>query len=431
MYDLANQSFTLLIITLLFPLYFREVVVADPQRGDSLWSIAIATSQLLVVLSSPLLGAYADCRGCKKTALMLLGVVCAILTCALALLGQGDIALAFAVFVPANIVYQLGENFLASYLPHVSTPRTVGRISAIGWTSGYVGGLSLLILTIGGMFLLGWQDTAAWRPFFVLAGLWFAMGIIAPGIILREPPGRPLPPGQQSIASAAIARVGQTVRQASRYRELFRFLLAFFVYGLGVQVMVAFAAILASDFGINGTMLAVFVAQLTITAGLTAALTARFQDLLGARNTVILYLGIWTASALALAAITVFIPTDPPQWLFWLVGNGIGIGLGGIGTASRSVVARFSPKAQTAEFFGLWGFTYKLAAVVGVLSFGQVKAWTGGLLPFGNGNTPALLLLAGFFVTGLVLTLRVRESRGVRAAMRTDRAMNDGASGAD
>lgn len=421
MYDLANQSFTLLIITLLFPLYFKEVVVGDPQRGDAYWSIAAAASQLVVVLSSPVLGAYADCRGNKKLVLMVTGVVSAVLTCALALLKPDLVWLGFALFVPANIAYQLGENFLAAYLPHVATPRTMGRVSAIGWTSGYVGALVLLVITLSAMALLGWRDPAQWRPFFVLAGLWFALGIIPPGIILTEPPSRGLSGKHATIVGEAFARLAGTVGHAAAFRQLFRFLVGFFVYGLGVQVMIYFASILAADFGIRGTGLVWFVLQLTITAGVTAAVTGKFQDAIGARSTVIIYLLAWAASALALAGVTVGFPNHPPQWLFWLIGNGIGIGLGGIGTASRTMVARFSPKGQTAEFFGLWGFTYKLAAVVGVPSFGLLKASGLSIPGFGNANTPSLLLLAGFFVAGLLLVLRVNETAGVRAAMRAER----------
>ncbi|MEM9065986.1 MAG: MFS transporter [Planctomycetota bacterium] len=421
MYDLANQSFTLLIITLLFPLYFKEQVVGDPSRGDFLWSLAVGISQGIVVLTGPVLGALADCRGLKKRLLISLGIGCAILTLGLFFLEPDAIWLAFLLFVPANVAYQLGENFLASFLPHVAGEKNTGRISAIGWASGYVGALLLLIITLGCMFAFGWQDTSMWRPFFLLAGIWFLLGIIPTALILDEPSRSPLPSDSGSTVGAALTRMKRTIEQASHFKQLVRFLIAFFVFGLGVQVMVAFSSILAADFGIEGSMLVLFVAQLTITAGITAALTAKFQDGIGARNTVLIYLAVWIASCLGMAAITILIPNDPPQWLFWVIGNGIGIGLGGIGTASRTVVGRFSPKGRTAEFFGLWGLAYKSAAVVGVVSFGVVKSRGQGLLPFGNANTAALLLLTAFFVGGLLLTLRVSETAGVRAAKRADR----------
>ncbi len=427
MFDLANQSFTLLINTLLFAVYFKEVVVADPSRGDSLWSIAFSGSMLLVVVCSPIFGAIADIRGLRKRFLMTTGVLCALLTCLLAMVEPGLVLLAMLLYIPANFCYQIGENFLASFLPSVSTPRNIGRVSATGWAMGYVGALFLLVLTLGAMIAMNLEDPSRWRVFFIFAGVWFLLNMIPSALILREPLTDASTHSTGTLAGEAIARLKDTLRSAAQYRELITFLAAFFVFGMGVQTIVAFAAILAGDFGIAGTGLVLFVLQITLTAGATAVATAFFQDKIGGKATVIVYLIVWMVSSLALLGISL-VPdnpaaaTDPsipakPQWMFWLVGNGIGFGVGGIGTASRSLVGKFTPAHKTAEFFGLWGMVFKLAGVVGVLSFGQVKAW----IPDPYGMPASLALLFGFFAIGLVLTLRVRETAGLRAARRAER----------
>lgn len=449
MYDLANQSFTLLIITLLFSLYVKDVVTPSPAFSDAEialleqvearelaaddpsvadlvvqqeqaeragawnWSLMHGGSLLVVVLLSPLAGALADSRGWRKRALLVTGVTCSLLTMALAGVGPGMVLLAAMLYIPANICYQIGENMLASFLPQISTARTIGRISAIGWAMGYVGALLLLLIVAGVILLAGLDKTADWRPFFVLAGVWFLIGMSPIIPFLRDDPPDTLQPGapQRGLWAEATARVRDTVQHASRYRELVRFLVAFFVYGLGVQTIIGFASIIAAGFGIRDTMLVVFVLQLTITAGLAAALTGRFQDAIGAKTTVIVYLGIWIASCGGLIYLT-FSP-DAPQAAFWIIGNGLGIGLGGIGTASRSLVGRFAPRHRTAEFFGLWGMAYKLAGAVGVLSFGAVTRLLGA--------EAAVILLTGFFVGGLLLVLPVSESRGYRAARRAEK----------
>ena len=449
MYDLANQSFTLLIITLLFSLYVKDVASPAPafspaelaivaqvdagelsrdapeaidllERQDEAeragawnWSLMHGGSLLIVVLLSPLAGALADSRGWRKRALLVTGVGCSLLTMALAGVGPGMVLLAALLYIPANICYQIGENMLASFLPQISTSRTIGRVSGIGWSMGYVGALLLLLLVAGIILLAGLDRTEDWRPFFVLAGVWFLIGILPIIPLLREDPPDTLPPGQAkpSIVRDAIDRVRDTVKHASRYRELVRFLIAFFVYGLGVQTIIGFASIIAAGFGIRDMMLVVFVLQLTITAGLAAALTGRFQDAIGAKTTVIVYLGIWILSCGGLIYLT-YTP-DAPQAAFWIIGNGLGIGLGGIGTASRSLVGRFAPRHRTAEFFGLWGMAYKLAGAVGVLSFGAVTRLLG--------PEAAVILLTGFFVGGLVLVLPVSESRGYRAARKAEK----------
>lgn len=412
MFDLANQSFTLLIITLLFPIYFREVIVGDEQRGTALWSAIGSASLLLVVIASPVLGATADGFGIKKKMLIGTGIGCGVLTCGLALLGPGWVAAAAVLFVAANFLYQIGENFLASFLPEVSTPRNVGRVSATGWTMGYVGALLLLIITAGAMlvFRLAVED---WGPLFVLAGVWFLAGIIPPAIVLREAPPRDPEARQRGAVVVAFERIGQTIQHASRFRQLIRFLTAFFVYALGIQTIVYFAGMIARDFGFTQTKLVLFVLQLTITAGLASAFTAKFQDRIGAKATILIYLAVWIISAAGMTALTMIPHASRPEALFWIVGNGIGFALGGAGAASRAMVGRFTPPHKTAEFFGLWGMTYKFAGVVGVAVFGQAKAWIG--------DTVSMLILTGFFVAGLLLLLRVNETAGVRAARRSQR----------
>ncbi|MEL6796512.1 MAG: MFS transporter [Planctomycetota bacterium] len=425
MFDLANQSFTLLINTLLFAIFFKEVVVGDPAKGDSLWSIAFSGSMLLVVICSPIFGAIADVRGMRKRFLLTTGVLCAVLTCALAFAQPGLVVLAMLLYIPANFCYQIGENFLASFLPSVSTPRNIGRVSATGWAMGYVGALLLLVLTLGAMLTLGLEDPPDWRPLFVFAGVWFLLNLIPAALNLKEPPTlKPANEGR-SLVGETFARLRETVRSAAEFRQLVLFLGAFFVFGMGVQTVIAFAAILAGDFGIEGTGLVLFVLQITLTAGATAIATGFFQDRIGGRTTVIVYLALWMFSSMALFGISL-VPDNPeslsdpsipakPQWLFWVVGNGIGFGIGGIGTASRSLVGKFTPAHKTAEFFGLWGMVYKFAGVVGVLSFGQVKAWIG--------MSASLALLFVFFAVGLFMTLRVRETGGLRAARRAERSI--------
>ncbi|MCB9839187.1 MAG: MFS transporter [Phycisphaeraceae bacterium] len=412
MYDLANQSFTLLILTLLLPIYVKSVAVSDPASGDRVWSTVYAASMLLVVCSSPFVGAFADARGAKKRLLIGTGIACVLLTASFALIGPGGWVLAAALFIPANYCYQIGENMLASFLPEVASQRNLGRVSAIGWTMGYVGALLLLVLVVGGMLALSMGPPERWRPFFVFAAVWFGLGMIAPARVLIERRPAGTPPSIALCTRLALDRLRTTVRDAAGHRQLLRFLLAFFVYALGVQTIIAFAGIIAHDFGFDQTRLALFVLQLTVTAGIGAVLTGMHQDRLGPRRTLVIFLCVWIATCLTMVGLA--LPKDPPQWLFWIAGNGVGLGLGGVGTASRAMVGTFTPSHKTAEFFGLWGMTYKGAGVVGVLSFGQVKA--------SLGSTASLLLLTGFFVVGLALLLRVNVNAGRRSALRAQRA---------
>lgn len=426
MFDLANQSFTLLINTLLFALFFREVVVADPARDDTLWSIAFASSLGIVVVLSPVMGAVADVKGLKKEILMVLGVACAGLTCALGLVPGGGstraIAVAMALYIPANVAYQLGENFLASFLPEIATRENMGRVSGFGWSMGYLGALVLLVLTFLGMLALGVADEkAGWRPFFVFAGVWFFVMMIPTALFLHEKKRAEPIEVSRTLVGEGFHRLGQTIRHAKDFRHLARFLLAFLVYGFGVQVVIAFSSVIASDFGFDGSKLVLFVAQITVVAGITAVIVSAFQDRVGHRRTVEIFLVIWAINAIGLAFLAWLqasrtigdVEGAVASWPIWIIGNGLGIGLGGIGTASRTIVGVFTPTHRTAEFFGLWGLTYKLAGCIGVLSFGVMRDAMGPVWALG--------LLASFFIVGFVILLSVDEKDGVRAAEEAER----------
>ncbi len=413
LYDLANQSFTLLIITLLFPIYFKTVAVGDEQRGDSLWSIGVSAALLIVVLLSPFVGTYADARAKRKQILMITGTICSLLTISMVFIAPGQWWLGLTLFIPANICYQLGENLLASFLPALSTPRTIGRVSAIGWAMGYLGSLLLLLCVITGVKLFGWSDTIHWKWFFILAGLWFFVWMIPAGIVLHEPKHEQ-PESQTTGLKLAIERLIATLKEASHFNQLTRFLIAFFIYGLGVQTMIAFAAIIAMDFGLVKMDLFIFTLQIAVTAGITAIVVSRYQDRIGVKPTISIFLIVWMLSTGALFAAKVSgAVSGGNQWIFWVIGNGIGIGLGGIGPSSRAMVGLFAPQRRVGEFFGLWGMTYKLAGAVGVLSFGQVKAWIG--------DAQALALLTSFFAGGLLVLLTVKVPKGIRAAKQADR----------
>ena len=162
--------------------------------------------------------------------------------------------------------------------------------------------------------------------------------------------------------------------------------------------------------------------QLTVTAGIGAVLAGVVQDRLGHLNTIVLYLGVWILTTLGLAVISLLVRNaavagEPfPEWPVWLVGNGVGLGLGGIGTATRATVATFTPKQRTAECFGLWGLAYKFAAIIGPLSFGAVRVTAGPVA--------SLIALAAFFVIGAAFLIRVDEKSGQRRAADVEAALN-------
>ncbi len=416
MFDLANQSFTLIINTLLFPLFFKEVVAGGHESGDFVWSLMVSLSLAIVVVASPVIGALADCRASKKKWLITTGAFCAVATCGLALAPSSAsvgivwaVALAIALYVPANVAFAGGENFLGSFLPEIATRRTMGRISATGWAMGYAGALALLIITASGVALFNLDTPAKYRPLLVFAGIWFAVMMVPTALYLPEAARAvPIPKGSSALRIAA-SRVAKSVREVRSFRDLGVLLGAFLIYGMGVQVIIFFASVIAQDdLGFDTTRIVLFAGVMTVMAGLSAVGTGIFQDRFGHKRTILAYLALWALTAGGLAYVTFRTAGGHngavTQGGMWAVGVAIGLGLGGVGTATRAAVGAFTPTCRTAEFFGLWGMTYKLAGVVGLPIFGAVRSWIG--------SVPSLLTLTGFFVVGGAIVLLVDQARG-------------------
>ncbi len=411
-YDLANQSFQLLINTLLFSIFVKSVLVLgedgrpDPDLGTKVWGDMLAVSLIGIILLSPVLGALADERAWKRELLIASGIVCSLLTCLLAVLEPGQVYLGFAIYVVAAIACGLGENFLGSFLPEISTPESVGRVSAIGWTTSYLGAVLLLGATSIHCFALARPDIAQARPMFVFSGLWFFAGMIPAMIWLREravPPERN--PSLGRIVSRSFKRLSESARASGAYRQLVRFYAAFFVYSIGTMTVIYFLGIIGDSFGFEIPQLIAMALVVAASAGASAAIVGRVQDKVGHKRTISGMLIIWVIATLTMAAGS---GLGIAPGFFWLISGMIGFALGGIGTSSRAMVGAFTPEARAGEFFGVWGMVYKLSGVVGVLVFGRVSS--------AFGMPVALAVLAGFFTIGLLLLMRIDEHEGVRSA---------------
>ncbi len=406
-YDLANQSFQLLINTLLFGIFVAEVLVvpdaAGGASGDRVWVTMIATSLILVVVLSPVLGALADVRAWKREMLLATGIVCSILTACLAFLQPGQIWIAGALYVTAALACGLGENFLASFLPEISTPKNIGFVSALGWTMSYVGALILLGITVGVVYGLGFDDETSSRVLFFFAGIWFLAGMIPAMLYLRER-ARPARTGGATAVAGALRRLIQSAKETRKHRTLARFFVIFFIYSMATQTMIYFLGLIGKALDFELPELLLFALVIAITAGIASAGTAKYQDSVGHRRTIMFFLAIWvvTAGAMALASLG-----SLPRWMVWTVSAGVGVGLGGIGTASRAFVGLLTPMDRAAEFFGLWGMVYKLSGVAGPLLFALVST----AAPLGDyGRAAGLLMLAGIFGFGLVMMSTIDDT---------------------
>src|SRR3989304_3744717 len=157
MYDFANSGYTTVVITALYNAYFVGVVAGQAPWATFAWTAALAVSYALVLLTAPLVGAYADLRAAKKCLLAVSTVGCVVFTAALALTGPGTLALAIALIIASNFCFGTGENLVAAFLPELADGEALGKVSGWGWSLGYLGGLVALGLCL---VFVGWGGGA-------------------------------------------------------------------------------------------------------------------------------------------------------------------------------------------------------------------------------------------------------------------------------
>ncbi|MDD5389097.1 MAG: MFS transporter [Gallionellaceae bacterium] len=410
MYDFANSGFTTVVITALFNAYFVAVVAGDAPWATFAWTAALSVSYALIVVSAPVIGAFADLHAAKKKLLAITTVGCVLFTGLLYFAQPETLWLAIVCVVAANFFYGSGENLIAAFLPEIANDRALGRVSGWGWGIGYLGGLTTLGLCL---VYVTWaeargQTAAQFVPVTMLiTAALFALASLPTFLLLRE---RAVPRVAEDVVPTAWQRLRQTLRHLRPFADLRRFLICSVFYQAGIQVVITLAAVYATQamgFNTQQTLLLVFVVNIAAAAG--AFVFGHVQDRIGHIRAITLVLVGWIVTiALAWAAPG----ASDGAGLFWAAATLAGLCLGGAQSAGRALVGVLAPPSRLAEFYGFWGLAVKLASIAGPLSYGLTTWLTGG------DHRRALLVTGLYFVIGLILLAGVRVGRGRRAALR-------------
>jgi UMF1 family MFS transporter len=396
-FDFANSAFTTVILTVVYSRYFVSVVADKDPQAMGWWGTAASVAQFVVLFLSPLIGTVADLTGRKKAFLMGTAIVCSISTVALYFVGAGEIWLALGIVCVANIAFSLSENLCASFLPEISTPENVGKISGFGWSFGYFGGLLSLALAL--LIIESGPGRAPWT--FVMTGAFFFFASLPTLLLLRERGRRRMLPAGESYVSLGLAQLRQMIREVPQRRSLAIFFVAMTLYMSGLTAVVLFASIYAAEvmhMEDKQIILLFIVLQLAGVAG--AFGFGVLQDKIGSKPALILSLLLWIA-----ASVWGSVCRDVQQ--FFMVGVLAGIAMGSVQSAGRAVVSTLTPPGRAGEFFGYWGFFGKLAGVIGPFVFGWLASLTG--------NRTAMLANGGFFLAGMLVLLAVRLAPASRA----------------
>lgn len=389
LYDFANSAFAAVIIATIYAAYYALGVVGNEQGlGDLWWGRVISVSMATVALCSPFLGGIADRAGVRRPLFIGFTSLSVVATALMATVEPGMVAWGFLLGVLGNVGFEGALVYYNAYLPELA-PRTMqGRLSGWGFALGYAGSIVALLVALPFV-----QATAFGWAFLSTAALFG--GFALPAFLFLPPD----PPGRVSVLQAARtggAEVLATLRKILQFRDLRRFLGAYFVYEDGVNTVVAFSAIFAAHtLGFPMDRLIVLYIVVQVSALVGAVAWAWPTDRLGPKRVVMVTLGQWTAVAVAAH----FVET---QGQFYALAVVAGTGLGAVQAASRTFLATLIPKGMEAELFGFYTLCGKSAAILGPLVFGEISHAAGGDQRVG------ILAVGAFFLVGLILVARVR-----------------------
>jgi UMF1 family MFS transporter len=406
MFDWANSAYNLVITSTIFPAYY-VAITANPKNGDrvmffghsfvntALMDYALATAYMIMVLLLPILSSIADYKGNKKIFMQFFTIIGAISCCSLYFFKSSTLEMGVIAFALAAVGYSGGFVFYNSYLPEIATVDMQDKVSAKGFTYGYIG--SVLLQLICFLFVLkpGWFGiTDAGFPArlsFLLVGIWWIGFALIPFTVL--PKGSPnAQTHNHHIIKGGFIELGKVWQKVKNMPLLKRFLPAFFFYSMGLQTVMLVATGFAAKvlhMGTASLISIILIIQLVAIAGATlmSRLSGKYGNVRVLISTVILWIGVCVAA---------YYTTTDTQ--FYIVAVVVGLVMGGIQSMSRSTYSKYLPvdTPDTASFFSFYDVTEKLAIVGGVFSFGFIEELTGS-------PRNSVLVLGLFFIVGLIL----------------------------
>lgn len=409
MYDWASSSYNLVITSTIFPTYFEAIAVDNATvskttvtflgrqfENSALYNYAIALAMLIVAIMSPLLSSIADYKGNKKSFLSFFLTLGSIACAAMFFFEKNTLGLGIAGIIIACVGFWGGQVFYNSFLPEIAAVEDRDRISAKGYAYGYVGSVLLQIICFVFVMMpatFGITEDKGAQISFLLVGIWWwSFGQFA---LSRLP--KPVPAGtgdrRHNIISKGYKELQKVWNEVKHMKRLKRFLLSFFFYNMGVQTVMLVAAIYGKGelrIPTTNLIIAILIIQLIAIPGALAI--SKLSAKIGNIKALMWLVTIWILLCFAAYKMPV-----GGIYEFYALGAAVGFIMGGIQSLSRSTYSKLMPETKdTTSFFSFFDVTEKIAAVIGIFTFGYITDLTGS-------QRNSTLALATFFIIGLLL----------------------------
>jgi UMF1 family MFS transporter len=410
MYDWANSVYNLVVTSTIFPAYYESLTGdGNPLTPDyvqflgksfdntALYNYALSFGFAIVAILSPILSSISDYKGSKKGFLRFFMTMGSIGCSMLFFYGKDNLALGLTCTIIACIGYWSSIVFYNSYLPEIAAPEDRDRISAKGFSMGYIGSVllqlvSLVLIMKGDLF--GINAAEGSRISFLLVGIWWlGFGTWAVGRLPKPTHAGTVPNG--NILLNGYRELGKVWDELKHLKVLKAFLGAYFFYNMGVQTVMLSAPLYASDeLGVpqSNLIISILILQLIAIVGATAI--SKLSSLIGNIKALIICVVFW----IYLCYFGYTLPSGNVN-MFYILAVQVGFVMGGIQALSRSTYAKLMPITRdTASFFSFFDVAEKVGIVIGLFLFGYLTEET-------KSQRLSVLSCMTFFIIGMVFLL--------------------------
>jgi UMF1 family MFS transporter len=433
MYDWAASAFTTTVGTVFLGPYVSSLARATaeaagsstvsllglPIAPDSFIPYCISFSVAAQVLFLPILSAIADYSHLRKRMMEISAIIGALATILMFFLTDSLWWLGGLLFIIANLAFGTAMVFYNAYLPDIASEDERDRVSSYGWAMGYLGGGILLALNLAFYIFsedIGVPDALAVRINLASAGIWWLGFSFFTWIRLRPRHATHKLPAGDTYISIGFKQLRRTIGEVKHFPETMRFLLAYFLYNDGIQTVIAVAAtfaaapLLQGGLGLEQTTLTAVILMIQFVAFGGALLWGRLAGWIGAKQSVIVSLVIWSGVVIYAYG---GLKGESATAQFFVLGVFIALVMGGSQAISRSLFAQMIPIGKEAEFYSFYEISERGTSWIGPLVFGLANQLFGSL-------RYGILSLIVFFIAGLILLPFVNVQKAVDDVKKYD-----------
>jgi UMF1 family MFS transporter len=421
-YDFANSSYPLVITSAIFPIFYvNETAPKNPDTGEvatdvvtllgcnfkntEIYDYVVALSFIIVSLSSPILSGIADYSGNKKRFMQFFCYLGSLSCASLYFFSKDFLFWGMLSILFASVGYWGSVVFYNAYLPEIAEPEDHDKVSAKGFSMGYLGSALLLIinlLIISNYDLFGFVDkkSASRFSFLTVAIWWICFAQIA---FLKLPKGTKNHSDGGNVIFKGFKELAKVWNELKHIKRLKRYLLAFFTYSMGVQTVMLVAVMFAKKeiVGIEDSNLIISVLLIQFVGMGGSFLFSRLSKKIGNIKALGVSLFIWIGICIGTYGF-VFTPNA-----FYVVACFVGLVMGGVQSLSRSTYSKLLPETEDhASYFSFFDVCEKIGIVIGMFSFGLIEGLTGGM-------RNSILALIFFFITGFLILLTIPKTKNV------------------